>query len=143
MWRAMKRLQADEMGHSDARQSAVRFSLLAALVFLMGAMHGAGAATLDIVAAENFYGDIAQQIGGPDVAVTSILSNPDQDPHEFEASPSVARALSNAALVIYNGADYGLVGPEAVSGLALAGAPNHRRCRTRAQETRGQPAYLV
>ncbi len=66
----------------------------------------AGAAPLRIVAAENFYGDVARQIGGGAVAVTSILSNPDQDPHEFEASPSTARALAEAQLVIYNGADY-------------------------------------
>ena len=59
-----------------------------------------------ILAAENFYGDIAQQIGGSDVKVTSILTNPDQDPHLFEASPSVARALSTARIVIYNGLDY-------------------------------------
>jgi zinc/manganese transport system substrate-binding protein len=59
-----------------------------------------------IVAAENFYGDIAQQIGGPDVKVTSILGNPDQDPHLFEVSPSVARAVSTARIVIYNGIDY-------------------------------------
>ncbi len=59
-----------------------------------------------IVAAENFYGDIAQQIGGPGVKVTSILSNPDQDPHLFEASPSVARGISAARIVIYNGIDY-------------------------------------
>ena len=58
------------------------------------------------MAAENFYGDVAQQLAGPDAAVTSILSNPDQDPHLFEASPSVARSLSSAAIVIYNGADY-------------------------------------
>jgi hypothetical protein len=49
-----------------------------------------------IVAAENFYGDIAMQIGGPDVNVTSILSNPDQDPHLFEVSPSVGRNVSAA-----------------------------------------------
>jgi zinc/manganese transport system substrate-binding protein len=61
---------------------------------------------IGIVAAENFYGDIAAQIGGPEVHVTSILSNPDQDPHLFEASPSVARALAGAAIVIYNGIDY-------------------------------------
>src|ERR1700737_3203471 len=61
---------------------------------------------VSIVAAENFYGDVAQQIGGPDVKVTSILSNPDQDPHLFEASPSVARAISVAQIVIYNGIDY-------------------------------------
>ncbi len=59
-----------------------------------------------IVAAENFYGDVAQQLAGPDVTVSSILSNPDQDPHLFEASPSVARLLSGAAIVVYNGADY-------------------------------------
>ena len=59
-----------------------------------------------VVAAENFYGDIANQIGGPDVKVTSILTNPDQDPHLFEASPSVARAVSAARIVIYNGLDY-------------------------------------
>ena len=61
---------------------------------------------LPIVAAENFYGDIAKQIGGTNVAVTSILTNPDQDPHLFEASASVARNLSAARLVIYNGVDY-------------------------------------
>ncbi|MDL2410275.1 zinc ABC transporter substrate-binding protein [Rhizobium calliandrae] len=61
---------------------------------------------ITIVAAENFYGDVAQQIAGPEVTVSSILSNPDQDPHEFEASPSVARGLSAASLVVYNGADY-------------------------------------
>ncbi len=59
-----------------------------------------------VVAAENFYGDIAQQIGGSGVKVTSILSNPDQDPHLFEASPSVARGISAARIVIYNGIDY-------------------------------------
>lgn len=59
-----------------------------------------------IVAAENFYGDVAQQIAGPGAPVTSILSNPDEDPHLFEASPSVARAISDAAIVVYNGAGY-------------------------------------
>ena len=59
-----------------------------------------------VVAAENFYGDIARQIGGPNVAVTSILANPDQDPHLFEVSPSVARSVSAAQIVIENGLDY-------------------------------------
>src|SRR5580698_9237448 len=59
-----------------------------------------------IVAAENFYGDIARQIGGKNVAVTSILSNPDDDPHLFEASASTARAIAEANIVIVNGADY-------------------------------------
>jgi len=64
------------------------------------------AGAIPIVAAENFYGDVAQQIGGAAVRVTNILSNPDQDPHLFEASPSVARAISAARFVIYSGIDY-------------------------------------
>jgi zinc/manganese transport system substrate-binding protein len=58
-----------------------------------------------VVAAENFYGDMASQIGGANVAVTSILSNPDDDPHLFEASPATAKALSDAKIVIANGVD--------------------------------------
>ncbi len=59
-----------------------------------------------MVAAENFYGDLAKQVGGKAVTVTSILSNPDQDPHLFEADPSTARALKAAKVVVSNGIDY-------------------------------------
>ena len=45
-------------------------------------------------------------MGGAGVAVTSILSNPDDDPHLFESSASTARTLADADIVIYNGADY-------------------------------------
>jgi zinc/manganese transport system substrate-binding protein len=80
---------------------------LALLACLAVATHGqAQTGPIAIVAAENFYGDVAAELGGPHVKVTSILSNPDQDPHLFEASPSTARALSAARIVVYNGADY-------------------------------------
>jgi zinc/manganese transport system substrate-binding protein len=59
-----------------------------------------------LVAAENFYGNVAQQIGGDRVSVISILSNPDQDPHLFEASPAIIRQVAAAQIVVYNGADY-------------------------------------
>jgi zinc/manganese transport system substrate-binding protein len=59
-----------------------------------------------VVAAENFYGDVARQVGGDRVAVTSIMSNPDQDPHLFEVSPTVVREIAAAQIVIENGADY-------------------------------------
>jgi zinc/manganese transport system substrate-binding protein len=73
----------------------------------LAALPGAGrAAPLQIVAAENVYGDVAETIGGDRVAVQSILSNPNTDPHFFEASPSVARALAGAAIVLVNGAGY-------------------------------------
>jgi zinc/manganese transport system substrate-binding protein len=61
---------------------------------------------LKLVAAENFYGNVAQQIGGDRVEVVSVMNNPDQDPHLFETSPSVVRRLAAARIVIYNGADY-------------------------------------
>ncbi|HEX4113316.1 MAG TPA: zinc ABC transporter substrate-binding protein [Stellaceae bacterium] len=83
----------------------MRRLFLAVLLFGLGAV-AAHAAPLSIVAAENFYGDVAQQIGGPWVAVTSILTNPDEDPHLFEASPSTARNLAAARIVVYNGAAY-------------------------------------
>jgi zinc/manganese transport system substrate-binding protein len=66
----------------------------------------AAGAPLVVVAAENFYGDVARQIGGERVRVTSILNNPDQDPHLFELSPSVARTVSDARVVVYNGIGY-------------------------------------
>ncbi len=80
--------------------------LLASVATLLAAPALASADPINIVAAENFYGDVAQQIGGAAVSVTSILSNPDQDPHLFEASPSVGRAVSAARIVVYSGIDY-------------------------------------
>jgi zinc/manganese transport system substrate-binding protein len=59
-----------------------------------------------MVAAENFYGDVAQQIGGDRVSVTSILKNPDQDPHLFETTPATVRQIAAAQIVIANGAAY-------------------------------------
>ena len=76
------------------------------IVVLMVSAPARAAQPVSIVAAENFYGDVARQIGGNAVKVTSILSNPDQDPHLFEASPSVARSLAGARIVVYNGLDY-------------------------------------
>jgi zinc/manganese transport system substrate-binding protein len=59
-----------------------------------------------VVAAESVYGDIAQQLGGERVAVTSLIADPAQEPHLFEASPAAARALADARITIANGADY-------------------------------------
>lgn len=77
-------------------------------VALMIAIPSARAADgpIKVVAAESFYGDVAKQIGGGAIDVTSIMNNPDQDPHLFETSPTVVRQLAAAQIVIYNGADY-------------------------------------
>ena len=61
---------------------------------------------IDVVAAENFWGDIAHRVGGDKVAVTSIISDPDRDPHEYESDLSDAAAVERAGVVIVNGAGY-------------------------------------
>jgi zinc/manganese transport system substrate-binding protein len=58
------------------------------------------------VGAENEYANVIGQIGGKYVRVTAIESNPNTDPHTFEASPSVANAVSTAQLVVQNGIGY-------------------------------------
>jgi zinc/manganese transport system substrate-binding protein len=84
-----------------------QLSLLVAVALASCLAAGSAAADpVKVVAGENFYGDLAQQIGGANVEVTSILTNPDQDPHLFEASASTARNLASAKVVIVNGADY-------------------------------------
>jgi zinc/manganese transport system substrate-binding protein len=67
---------------------------------------GAGSRRVPVVAAENCWGDIAAEIGGGHVQVTSIISDPDTDPHEYETSPRDAAAVAGARLVIENGAGY-------------------------------------
>ena len=64
------------------------------------------AGVVRVVAAENFWGDIAAQIGGAHVAVTSIITDPNVDPHTHESNPRDAAALSSAQLVIENGFGY-------------------------------------
>jgi len=61
---------------------------------------------LSVVASTNVWGNIAAQIGGVHVNVTSILSDPNADPHEFEADAKTAAALSKSKLVIENGLGY-------------------------------------
>jgi zinc/manganese transport system substrate-binding protein len=80
------------------------------LTLILALSQGTPAVTAEgriaVVAAENFYGDIARQIGGDRVAVVSIMSNPDQDPHLFETTPGIVRQLAAAQIVILNGANY-------------------------------------
>jgi zinc/manganese transport system substrate-binding protein len=81
---------------------AVAFAV--ALAVVSGAHAADG--KLAVVAAENFYGDIARQIGGDQVAVVSIMNNPDQDPHLFETTPGIVRQIADTQIAIVNGANY-------------------------------------
>lgn len=62
--------------------------------------------SVPVVAAENVYGNIAAQIGGPHVSVTSILTNPNADPHLFAPGTATGLSVANAKVVIENGLGY-------------------------------------
>ncbi len=67
---------------------------------------GGGGAVIQVVAAENFWGSIASQIGGRHVRVISIITNPDTDPHSYEPTAADARTIAGARFVIENGIGY-------------------------------------
>ena len=67
---------------------------------------GSGGGKIAAVGAENEYADVIQQVGGKYVQVGAVMSNPNTDPHTFEASASVAREVSAAQLVVQNGVGY-------------------------------------
>jgi len=73
-----------------------------------GSSTAAAASTAKITAigAENEYADVIAQVGGKYVQATAIMSNPNTDPHTFEASAAVAREITAAKLVVQNGVGY-------------------------------------
>jgi zinc/manganese transport system substrate-binding protein len=71
-----------------------------------GSVHAASGGRVSVVAGENTWGDIARQIGGSHVSVTSIITNPNTDPHVFESDPRSAADIDTAQVVIVNGAGY-------------------------------------
>jgi zinc/manganese transport system substrate-binding protein len=62
--------------------------------------------TIQIVAAENFWGSLISQLGGTHIRVLSIVSDPNADPHEYESNTGNARAIASADYIIVNGAGY-------------------------------------
>jgi len=96
-----------------------RWSLVAVLPVIAAAVAGCGSssssgsgsssdgsAPIVAVGAENEYANVISQIGGKYVKVSAIESNPNTDPHTFEASPSVAEEVSAAKLIVQNGVGY-------------------------------------
>ena len=77
---------------------------------------GGGASKLEVVAAENFWGSIAAQLGGAKVRVQSIIVNPETDPHSYEPTPGTRARSRGARLAIVNGARLRRMGGEAAEG---------------------------
>ncbi|MBI1201731.1 MAG: cation ABC transporter substrate-binding protein [Rhodopseudomonas sp.] len=87
-------------------RAAVALGAISTMTLTAPSISVAADGPIAVVAAENFYGGIARQIGGDRITVTSIMSNPDQDPHLFETTPGIVRQIADARIVIVNGADY-------------------------------------
>jgi zinc/manganese transport system substrate-binding protein len=89
---------------------------------------------IQVVAAENFWGSIASQLGGDKVSVAAIITSPDTDPHAYEATPADGRLLASAKYVIYNG-----VGYDPWVGQALDANPSSGRTVLKVQDLLGLP----
>src|ERR671934_547478 len=97
-----------------AKRDWPRPVLLAGLAILLlvaaGCGHANGGAPSDkalrVVAAENFWGSIAAQLGGTKTEVVSVITSPATDPHDYEPTAADARTLAGARLVIVNGIGY-------------------------------------
>jgi zinc/manganese transport system substrate-binding protein len=100
-----------------------------------GSTAGAASSTkITAIGAENEYADVISQIGGKYVNAEAIMSNPNTDPHTFEASPAVAREVSAAQLIVQNG-----VGYDTFMSTIESAAPNSARKVINVQQLLGLP----
>ncbi len=94
-------------GFADFYLRIRQSSAILAIVLVMGlGITGAAQAKIRAVGVENQYANVIGQIGGRYVTVSAIVSDPNTDPHVFEASPSVAIAVAHCQLVVRNGLGY-------------------------------------
>jgi zinc/manganese transport system substrate-binding protein len=89
-----------------AAGAAAALALVAAGCGTGASASAPGSGPINAIGAENEYANVLAQIGGRYVHVSSILNNPNTDPHTFEASPSVASEVSAATLIVQNGVGY-------------------------------------
>ncbi|WP_037360985.1 metal ABC transporter solute-binding protein, Zn/Mn family [Amycolatopsis orientalis] len=88
-----------------------------------GTSAAAGSSTkIAVVAAENFWGSIAEQLGGEHATVHSVINNPDADPHDYEPTPADGRTMASAQFAIVNGIGYDPWAPKLISA-----NPNEKR----------------
>ena len=99
-------------GRNRSSTMVIAVVLLASVLLVACGSPGSGSSApkaggvIQVVAAENFWGSIASQIGGSHAHVVSIITNPDTDPHAYEPTATDARTLAGAQLVIENGIGY-------------------------------------
>ncbi len=136
----MEKMMTRPTGNRGGRTLTTARSLLAAMAALaaMGAACGPASGSdpskIIAVGAENEYANVIAQIGGPYVSVSAIESNPNTDPHTFEASAQVSSEVSAAQLVVENG-----VGYDSWIDTILSSSPNSSRRLIDVQTLLGLP----
>ena len=96
-----------------------------------------------VVAAENFWGSIARQLGGTHASVQSIITNPAQDPHSYEPTSGDARTMATAQLAIVNGVGYDPWAPKLLAANPVQGRDILDRREPVRPQGRAEPAPLV
>ncbi len=98
------KIQTHKPRFYSLKKPSFTLGLAAGLVACLSIL--SASAETQIVAAENFYGGVAAKVAGQEATVTSIMSNPNQDPHEFQTDAATAKAVAEADIVIYSGIGY-------------------------------------
>lgn len=117
------------------RRFAVSLFTILPAATAIPAIASAAHPAVNAVGIENEYADVVRQIGGHDVAVRAIETDPNTDPHTFEVSPTVAGALASADLVVVNG-----IGYDAWAEKIMAASPSAHRRVINVQQLLGLPA---
>ena len=109
---------------------------LAALGVVVGAVPALSqtAGKIPVIGIENEYADVISQVGGTRVSVQAILTNPNTDPHTFEASPKLAKEIAGAELIVENG-----VGYDSWAEKLMDANPKPKRVLINVQKLRGLP----
>jgi len=98
--------QSQTLGRRAATAAVLGLALLLASGAPAASASSTKSGVINAVGAENEYANVLSQIGGKYVKVSSILNNPNTDPHTFEASTTVAQEVSQAELIVQNGVGY-------------------------------------
>jgi zinc/manganese transport system substrate-binding protein len=126
------------MPRSSARASVALLALAALAVALPAGCGGSSPSAtsssgkLNVVAAEDFWGSIAEQLGGEKVDVTNIITNPAADPHDYEPTSEDAKTLAGAEMSIVNG-----IGYDEWASKLLAASPDENRTELTVGEVLG------
>jgi zinc/manganese transport system substrate-binding protein len=99
-----------------------------------GSPSAGGSKVITAAASINAWGSILSQLGGTHVQASSIISNPDTDPHDYEPTPADGRIIANSALFVENG-----IGYDSWAAKALAANPNPQRIVLNVGELVGVP----